>query len=83
MLCAVAICGILHPYVVRFIDNIKYWMPFLDFLFSPQAHKFRGGYNINHDTLINGKLLLRHSVPRSQVQAHLLLHRIASTAEAQ
>ncbi len=29
-------------------------MPFLEFLFSPQAHKFRNGYFINHDTLMNG-----------------------------
>lgn len=29
-------------------------MPFLEFLFSPQAHKFRNGYYINHDTLMNG-----------------------------
>lgn len=29
-------------------------MPFLEFLFSPQAHKFRNGYNINQDTLMNG-----------------------------
>lgn len=30
-------------------------MPFLEFLFSPQAQKFRNGYFINHDTLANGK----------------------------
>lgn len=36
-------------------------MPFLDFLFSPQAHKFRDGYNINHDTLINGTTRLTQS----------------------
>lgn len=33
-------------------------MPFLEFLFSPQAHKFRNGYYINHDTLLAGIFFL-------------------------
>ena len=37
-------------------------MPFLEFLFSPQAHKFRNGYFINHDTLMNGKNALMQLV---------------------
>ncbi len=35
-------------------------MPFLEFLFSPQAHKFRNGYFINHDTLMNGILYAKY-----------------------
>ena len=35
------------------------WLPsYLNFLFSPQAHKVTSGYFINHDTLMSGKLLL-------------------------
>ena len=38
-------------------------MPYLDFFFSPQAHKFRDGYNINHDTLMNGNPHITQSAP--------------------
>lgn len=32
-------------------------MPFLHFLFSPQAHKVSSGYFLNHDSLASGSLL--------------------------
>ena len=36
-------------------------MPFLEFLFSPQAHKVRDGYFINHDTLMAGTSVHKNS----------------------
>ena len=50
-------------------------MPFLDFLFSPQAHKFRDGYNINHDTLMNGKC--SHHIVSPEARQKLIFYFIA------
>ena len=48
-------------------------MPFLDFLFSPQAHKFRDGYSINHDTLMNGKCGITQSVLKRNQNSYFTL----------
>lgn len=60
-------------------------MPLLEFLFSPQAHKFRNGYSINHDTLMNGNyaLILVSPAARTKLIFYFIAEQLPQKLDAQ